>query len=91
MATRRPLVRNPSNQTVEMPLDDGAAVILKTQAEIDALISVNGISAGAMYLIDSSRIAIGLTATTINIMPRITVSTTAPASPQVNDIWIDTN
>lgn len=60
--------------------------LLPAQAGISDLIAkVNGISRLLQNLTDTEVL------TEVVPVPKITVSATAPLSPSVNDVWIDTN
>lgn len=66
-----------------------------TRAALDAAGLAEGLAAGEPYLItDEGRMAVGTSATAYapvlvsDQARRITVSTTAPASPALNDLWL---
>lgn len=73
-----------------------------TRAALDALATGGGLKAGQIYAItDESRLALALTASTYQTFTKdgeavagvgtakITVSSTAPASPATGDLWVD--
>ena len=66
-----------------------------TLAQLDAAAAANGLVQGEPYFVtDQNKIALGTTVSTYLLFspgPKITVSDTAPSSPAINDLWMDTN
>lgn len=68
-----------------------------TRAALNALAAANGLLVGQIYLIsdEAGRIAVATATnaytTYVQGSTRIAVGTTAPASPSVGDLWVDTN
>ncbi len=69
-----------------------------TRAQLNAAAAASGLAVGEPYLItDENRIAVGLTTSTYEAMAKssesggtqITVATTPPASPTLNQLWLD--
>lgn len=81
----------------------GASTISTTRDGLNALSSANGLAIGRVYLItDESRLAIATSQSSYEtfvketevgniISKNITVGTSAPSSPQIGDLWVDTN
>ncbi len=62
-----------------------------TMSGLVAAASANGLIAGELYFIsDKGRTAIGLSANTYKIEPRIYTQATSPADALPGDIWIET-
>lgn len=68
-----------------------------TRAALNALAGSSGLLAGQIYVLtdEGGRIAVATAPDAYETFTRgstkITVGTTAPASPAVGDVWIDTN
>jgi len=63
-----------------------------TEAELAGLAGTGRLVPGRVYLLsDAAYIALATAAGAYNTYYQITVSDTAPASPQTNQLWVDTS
>lgn len=63
-----------------------------TLAQLDAAATASGLKQGEQYLVTDygGRVAIGLSASTYKIEPRIYTQSTSPTDAIAGDIWIET-
>lgn len=68
-----------------------------TRLALDTLASGSGLLTGQVYVItdEFGRIAVATSTSTYDTFvlgsTRVTVGTTAPSSPTIGDVWVDTN